>query len=325
MLGGGIATLLSILPVVSTMNVCFGLWIIVGGAVSVWHLQKKVGTVPMGEAAAVGALSGLVVGVTVLLLTLLLGTAFGALLLAEASHREQRETLPILALLLGGSCGATILVYPFLACIGGVLAGLLLKPSAPAVIGPNGVPMAGAPAAPSPEELAASAASRKKWGKILGCGCVSVLGLCAALCGISGYLLYLENGVDLEDTAATEEFASVPLVPGQVVSLELPSGGAHATRNAIWLVGDSELPPGLDVSGEYGCDESTYGEPSMRTLYTYPRPTDGHPEWMFLTDYFGYSYRSVPIRCRFQLTTTVPVPGARIVVTRLHRPSDWFE
>lgn len=326
LLGGGIATLLSVIPVVSSGNMCFGLWIILGGGVSVWHLQKKVGNVPMGEAAAVGALSGLIVGLLTLTLTCFLGTAFGGFILAEGSHREKNEILPMIALLFVGMGATTIVIYPMLASFGGVITGLMVKPAPVATMGPGGVPMPGTLAAPSPEELAASAASRQKWTRILGCGCVSVLGFCAVLCGTGGYLFYLEEGVDLEDTAGTEEIVSVPLVPGQIAEFEIPPGNGSSTRNAIWLVGQGPLPPGLDVHGRYSCDDSSYGEPRMETLYTYPTyRAHPPPEWKYLTSHYGYSYRREPIRCRFDLTTTVPVIGARLVVTRLTRPSDWFD
>lgn len=323
LLGGSVAALLSVIPIVNSLNTCFGLWIILGGALGVWQLQKKVGPVSMGEAAAVGALSGLVVGVVMALLTTCLGGAFGGYIAAEGSHREQNEILPILGALVGASCVGAIVIYPLLACLGGVLAGLLLKPNGPVIVGSDGAPMP-APA-PTPEALAASAATRSKWTKLLGCGCLVLLGSSAVVCGLGGYLLYLENGVDLSDTAATEEFASVPLVPGQEVTLTIAGGGAHSTRNAIWLVGTDPLPPGLDVGGEYACEESSYGERSMQELYTYRGPDSGHPEWQYLTDYFGYSYSGAPIRCRFRVTTSVPIPGARLVVTRLVRPSDWVD
>jgi hypothetical protein len=324
-LGGAVAALLSMIPVVGSLNMCFGLWIIFGGGLSVWHLQKKVGVVPMGEAAAVGALSGLVVGTMMLLLTGCLGTGFGAFIFAEGSRSDRREVLPLLAVLLTTSCVSTIVVYPVLACLGGILTPLLLKPTPVAALGPDGRPLAGPPPPPSPEELAQSAASRRKWTQIVGCGCLLLLGFCAVVCGTGGYLFYLEEGVDLEDTAGTEEIASVPFVSGQRIELTIPAGTGSSSRNAIWLVGQDALPPGLDVEGRYACTESSYAEPFMETLYTYSRGSSGHPEWKYLTSDYAYSYSREPSRCRFELTTTVPVPGARIVVTRLTKPSDWLD
>lgn len=58
--GGGVAGILSVFPVVNLLNLFFMLWIVVGSALTVYLLCKENGPLRKGDAILAGALSGLV-------------------------------------------------------------------------------------------------------------------------------------------------------------------------------------------------------------------------------------------------------------------------
>ena len=162
-----------------------------------------------------------------------------------------------------------------------------------------------------------------KKGKGKGCliaGCSGCLVLMAAVCGLSGWLFYLEEGRSLSDPG--EEVAAAPLVPGQPVALSVLWDGTGYAHHGFWIEAPSELPTGFRITGEFGCNE--YGELRTRSIDANVYYADpDHPNWLELdSEYFRAS--PAPVQCAGTLTTSTPIQGARVVVTRMQRPSDWL-
>lgn len=310
--GAAAAAILSVTPILSFLNIFFFFWIWVGGAIAVAIVQNKTKTVEVGEGAVIGAITGLVAGLMMFLLFSCLATLGAIVVLPDASHREEEELLIFCAIALASSCGMSLFVYPLLGAGGGAIGAMIVSADPAAVAGTPGTP-------PTPAELAAQAARRGQAMRIGGAGCAVMILAASCCCCSGGYLFHLEE-LDAEDTAGSAEVVSVPIVSGQPGELVIPAS-SEPPRYAIWLVGDGPLPPGLDVGGRRGCD--TYGEVYMRTISTYRGPDASHPEWMFLD--FEYLDRNRVATCRHEITLSQPVPGARLVVTRLTRPSDWVD
>lgn len=323
-IGGAVSALLSVIPIISWLNFFFGCLIVAGGVLSAQQLQAKTGTVEPMEGGVVGALSGFVCGMIIFALFSCLMTVFGAVLLPDAGHRTTEEFLTFCAAVLGGSCCFTIIGYPVLGGIGGVI-GTFIWPAQNATTGAPGPGPAGTgPTGPSPEAVA----KRQKMIRIvLGSvgGCFAVM---VGICGFLGYLAYLEER-DPDDTAGQAAIAEANVVVGTTTLVEIPGTGSYASaRYGVWLVADDDLPPSMyTVDGRLGCAEvRPYGsnETYMRDIYSYRGPDSGEPSWLFLDS--EYMYGGYPVRCEI-LINTLPagVQNPRIVVTRLERPSDWFD
>src|SRR5262245_43779877 len=71
LIGGLIAGILSVMPLINTVNVCFCLWAWVGGAVAAKLLiDRSPRIVTAKDGAKVGLFSGLIAGAIVLLITM---------------------------------------------------------------------------------------------------------------------------------------------------------------------------------------------------------------------------------------------------------------
>lgn len=312
MIGGGLAALLSITPVINWLNFFFFALIIVGGGAAVWWVQKKTGTVEVMEGAAIGALAGVVCGLLLFALGLCMSTGFAFVVLPDMSRRESREMSVLLMGALTGSCCLSFTLYPAMAAIGGLIAPLIW----PATAGP---------AAVRGEPTAEDKARRKRMMRtVLGTlgGC---LGVVMVFCVVSGYLAYLQSR-GVEDTAGEEAVVSAPVVVGERIELELPPVDQDHTEYGIWLVADDDLPAMYDLEARVGCRDRSYysgdSDPYMgRTYNSFAHESE--PAWLLLSS--EYVFGRDGSRCVIEIERLPSgVANPRVVVTRLHEPSDWF-
>lgn len=317
LIGGTAAALLSITPIINWLNFFFFALVIAGGAVSAYWVQKRTGTVEPLEGSVIGALSGIVCGLVLFALGMCMSTGFALLIMPEMSDRESREFSMMLAMLLSGSCCMSLTIYPLFAALGGLITPLIWPPTQ----GPAGAPKA----EPTPEQLL----RRKKVMRITLGSLGGCLGLLLLFCVVSGYLAYLQSRGP-EDTAGEDAVVEAPVVLGERITLTIPPSGQTSTQYGIWLVADEALPSSMyDLQGEIGCRESYgyYGEdsdPYLSSIYSYYSEDDGEPAWHHLRS--EYVFSSEGSRCVVVINQLpAGVTGARIVVTRLHEPSDWLK
>lgn len=176
------------------------------------------------------------------------------------------------------------------------------------------------PAQPGQAQPGQAQPKKSKKGCILA-GCGGCLVVMLGICGFGGYLAYLEEGVSYSHPG--EEITSVPLVPGQPADLVFTWDGTGYATHRVYV----DLGPGAQVgtmvTGEFGCMD--YGSMSSRPVDAeYYLPFGDEPEgWVRVYD--GYD-RSSPsaVPCHGTLNISQPVVGARLVLTRRQRPSDWL-
>jgi len=314
-LGGAVSTVLSLTPVINWLNLFFFCLIMFGGGISVYWVQKKTGTVDSVEGALLGGLAGLMVGVFYAVLGFCGVSVASAVLIPDMRSSEVDEFITIMVLFMTAMCGFGFTVYPMMSALGGLIATLIWPPN-------------GGEAAPSkPKELTPEEAAKRKTmirivlGSLSGC-----LVLVCVFCGFAGYLAYLEER-DPQDTAGDAEVVSSPLAVGERMVIEIEPTDSGTVRYAVWLVAESELPSAIyDLDGRIGCRANMgYGSrpPYMRNIYTYRGPDEGEPEWLFLDDQTAYG--GDPVTCHVRINALPEgVSNARIVVTKVSRPSDWF-
>jgi hypothetical protein len=134
-LGGGVAGILSIFPVVNLLNLFFMLWIVVGSILTVYLLSKENSRLGKGDALLAGALSGLVgsgifafislltiLGITQEKLEALLEKAKAMAPLFDASMTQTLQSSQFKAIMV-----LSIGFFVFLAIAAGALAGLIAR------------------------------------------------------------------------------------------------------------------------------------------------------------------------------------------------------
>jgi hypothetical protein len=171
-------------------------------------------------------------------------------------------------------------------------------------------PQAGAAAPPE---------KKSKKGCILaGCGGCLFIVLCTCIC--SGYLMYLEEGVSYSHPG--DEVTSQPYVPGTPTALEVTFDGTGYAHHRVYLDVGAAAPSGLNVTGDFGC--SDYGQVRPRPVREsyYGNYGDTPSGWIKIENEYVRSPGT--LRCAGTLMTDQPVVGARLVVTRRQRPSDWL-
>ena len=333
MIGGGAAALLSVFPLTFWLNMFFSCLVIAGGVLAVQNVQSKTGTVETGEAGIIGALSGVACGLFLFMVGFCGFSLLGVIVLPDASRHNTEEFMTMFTIVNGAMCCSGVTMYPMLGAVGGFIGGMIWpaqKAGAGAGASAPGA-VAGAPGVPArkPEPTPEEREKRKKMirialGTVGGC-----LALMAGLCGFGFYLAYLESR-DPDDTAGEEAVVETPLTPGEPATFEIAGTGSYETaRYGIWLVADDDLPDSLAYSleGRMGCHEvRPYGgsEPNLHSIYSYHGPDDGEPSWMYLDS--EYAWSGDPMRCAVMIESLPPgVSNPRIVVTKLSRPSDWFD
>lgn len=313
MIGGGVAAVLSVTPVINWLNLFFFALVIAGGGLAAHWVQKKTGTVDALEGGAIGALAGVVCGILIFALGMCLSTGFAFTVLPSMSHRESREFTVILMGLLTSSCCLSFTLYPLFSALGGAIAPLIWPPTKGPFAQPKGEPTA-------EDKARRKKIQRALLGTLGGC-----LGVTMLFCVVSGYLAYLQSRGP-EDTAGEEAVVSQPVVVGERMMLEIPGVEQDRTEYGLWLVADDDLDTAYGLDGRIGCRDRTYysgdGDPYMGRIYA-STPDRSHPSWLFLEP--EYVYGRGGSRCAVEIERLpAGVTNPRIVVTRLHEPSDWL-
>lgn len=316
LIGGSAAAVLSMVPVINWLNFFFFALVIAGGAIGVYWAQKKSGTIEALEGSVIGALSGVVCGGIVFALGFCLVSGMSLLVLPDMSSHEAEEFTMMMTMGMGFSCCASFTIYPVFAGLGGLI-GTLIWPADKASGG------AGPKPEPTPEQLA----KRKKMLQIVGATLGGCLLVCMILCGISGYLVYLQSR-DPEDTAGQDAIVETDVRVGEQQTFEIPAPGTTEwTDYGIWLVSnDGDLPAALyTLDGRIGCRQNYgYGsdrDPYLSSMTAYRGRDEGEPSWVLVDT--TYSYSDNGISCVFQVNELPSgVSSARIVVTRVERPFD---
>lgn len=105
LVGGLIAGVLSLIPIVNFLNYLCCMWVIVGGVISSWLLLRRGGVSPdarLKQGATAGAFAGVVAALIELILIAVISLVFGAAFF-----------LPFLAILgLGGGRAAPLIIFP---------------------------------------------------------------------------------------------------------------------------------------------------------------------------------------------------------------------
>jgi hypothetical protein len=134
-LGGGVAGILSIFPLVNLLNLFFMFWIAVGAALTIYLLAKENPGLGKGDSFLAGSLSGLVAGAMFAFLSLMtiLGISQEKL---EALLEKAKSIAPLLdadmtRTLQGGQFKAIMMLsiglFVFMAIAAGGIAGLIAR------------------------------------------------------------------------------------------------------------------------------------------------------------------------------------------------------
>jgi hypothetical protein len=155
LLGGLFIGVLSSLPIISAVNTCCCLWVVIGGMLAAWLTQQNTPRpVTLGEGAVVGLLAGLVgsvvwmvwslVGVFLLGVTPFDFAEFQRAMNDSEMPPEAREALenlsPAVVLAVGGVIWTV--VSTIFATLGGLFGAMLFKKKGPAAGGPMPPPPA---------------------------------------------------------------------------------------------------------------------------------------------------------------------------------------
>jgi hypothetical protein len=142
LLGGLFMGVLSVLPIISTANVCCCLWVIVGGALAAWVMQQNHPLpITLAQGASVGLLAGLIGFVVMLAASIpvayLQGTPLDgfseSLLRQEGMTPEMREVLQQVGPGVIAGLAATVAFFANITfgAIGGLLGAAIFRTSAP--------------------------------------------------------------------------------------------------------------------------------------------------------------------------------------------------
>lgn len=131
LIGGGVAGVLSAIPIVNYVNCIFCLWMLVGAAVAVMLVQNKTQSVETGEAAIIGALAGVVCALISWGVGALFALVLGASMIPAAAQGQMGDVMAGgggIAIMLGASCIMNLVIYPLFGALGGLLGGVIFKP-----------------------------------------------------------------------------------------------------------------------------------------------------------------------------------------------------
>jgi hypothetical protein len=134
-LGGGVAGVLSIFPIVNLLNLFFMLWIVVGSVLTIFLLRKENRELGKGDSLLAGALSGLVGGGIFAFLSMMtvLGISQERL---ETVLEKAKAIAPLLdadmtRVLQGGQFKVimilSICAFVFMAIVAGAIAGIIAR------------------------------------------------------------------------------------------------------------------------------------------------------------------------------------------------------
>lgn len=182
---------------------------------------------------------------------------------------------------------------------------------------------------PSGAAFGGAAPPKKKGmaGKAIGCGCLSIVALFVL---IGGWLLYLEEGVDLSEPG--DEVKTVAIQPNVPFTFTFTWDGTNYAFNEVWAVVDG-TKDGRDfrLRGTMGCER--FGDPKLRDVsmdlsdYEVANKEDRGNKfsaWFRVHDEYATS-SSTPFKCGGMLSADKgTIDKVKIVVTRRQRPSDWI-
>lgn len=135
LIGGVVAGILSAIPFVNYCNFIFCMWMLLGAGLAVYLVQQKVKvTIEPGEGAAIGGLTGLVTGALFGVLYILMFLIFGAAMIpgaADGHVAEAGASVGMMALIFGGGCFASLIIYGAFGALGGVIGASIFKQQPP--------------------------------------------------------------------------------------------------------------------------------------------------------------------------------------------------
>jgi hypothetical protein len=208
-----------------------------------------------------------------------------------------------------------------------------MQPPNPYAPSPQGyAPGQPAPGYPAPgyPPAGAAAAPPKKKSRVWGClamGCGALLLAMLGLCGIGGYLAYLEEGVEFGEPG--EEIVSAPFMPGGPAAISYTWDGTGYAHHHLWLEITGRTAGGrFRIQGtstcEYPRDLSAGLDEPWSARRVEQRPDGTFTAWFNANDAYDHSSPS-PRSCSGQFTAAEgEITSGRIVITRIQRPSDWL-
>lgn len=135
LVGGVLAGVLSSVPIVAVVNCLFCAWMLLGAGLAVKLVQDKAKNVQMGEAALIGALAGAVCAGVCFVIQAGINIAMGPSTVIPPQLESQLPPAMrgggSLAMILAISCVVLFVIYPLFGALGGLLGGLIFKPSVP--------------------------------------------------------------------------------------------------------------------------------------------------------------------------------------------------
>ncbi|MCB9592565.1 MAG: hypothetical protein H6719_07525 [Sandaracinaceae bacterium] len=136
LVGGLVSAILSAIPLVNYCNFIFCMWMLLGAGLAVYLVKQRAGEdIEPGEGAAIGGLTGLVTGAVFGLLYIIFFLVFGAATFipgASDGHAgEAAMGVGMMAVVFGGGCIASLVIYGGFGALGGVLGATLLKSQNP--------------------------------------------------------------------------------------------------------------------------------------------------------------------------------------------------
>ncbi len=129
--GGLVAAVLSAIPIVNYCNFIFCLWMLLGAGLAVYMVKGKAQEdIEPGEGAAIGGITGLITGAVFGVLYIIFFLIFGAAMIpgmADGHGEEAAMGMGMMALIFGGSCIGSLIIYGMFGALGGTLGAVLLK------------------------------------------------------------------------------------------------------------------------------------------------------------------------------------------------------
>ncbi len=180
------------------------------------------------------------------------------------------------------------------------------------------------PEGSSHEEAAES--SRWKMFAAMGCGFVALMCFGCSMC--AGWIGYKEEGVEFGEPG--EEVMSVPVKAGEPFTLRFDWDGIGYAHHDIWLDMDVVSKGEVGFKGEFACSRGSRpkGEPIKVGRYPFTEARrvqtgqDKFSLWLRVESEYSRS-SSAPYECWGNIDADPgEIARARVVVTRIQRPSD---
>lgn len=170
-----------------------------------------------------------------------------------------------------------------------------------------------------PRPAPAPARKGSAWKKgCLGCGAlIALMGL--LFVAAIGYIVYLEEGRSLHDP--DNEIASYPVTPDSPLMVQVDWPGPGYAFHDFWLEVDDVTP--FTASAEFAC---TGREPNTKELSDTDYGVVHQDGKMYIRLHDEYMRgRALPLQCGGMIHPEIgELAGARLVVSRTQRPSDFF-